>query len=199
MDANENKDTLSEFEIRTERLLIRDMKESDAPDVLEILSDPQTARDAGVPCIKTMEEAKRYARGRWGCRGLTLLSVLKKDDPSLMVGIIEIYPFLDLEPSTLEETDCLGYYMKKNFRGMGYMTEAVKALSEDLFLSGVPGLSLGIFPWNEASKKVAVKSGFSFVTLVRGALELPDKRKEDLEYYVLYNPYEQEDIFDGSV
>ncbi|MBQ6576203.1 MAG: GNAT family N-acetyltransferase [Bacteroidales bacterium] len=198
MDANENKDSLSEFEIRTERLIIRDMNESDAPGVLEILSDPQTARDAGVPCIKTIEEARKYARGGW-VRGLTLLSVLKKDDPSRMVGIMEIYPFLDLEPASLEETDCLGYYMKKCCRGMGYMTEAVKALSEDLFLSGVTGLSLGIFPWNEASKKVAVKSGFSFVTLVRGALELPDKRKEDLEYYVLYNPYELEDIFDGSV
>lgn len=75
-------------------------------------------------------------------------------------------------------------------RGRGYMTEAVKAVKEELFRQGVSQVTIGVFPRNEASKRVASKCGFKLDGLYKDFLELGNDRTEDVEFYFVDNPYQ---------
>ena len=69
------------------------------------------------------------------------------------------------------------------------MTEAVMAVEDDLFRQGVSQVTIGVFPRNEASKRVASKCGFKYDGLYKDFLELGVERTEDVEFYSVNNPY----------
>ncbi len=175
------------IEVRTPRLSMRAMKEEDAKDVLEILSDKETAELGGMNPISSLDAALDYIRFPSG----HLVSIVKEGEKEEVIGIMEVYPkYLFIELDAPEFSYCLGYYTKKSHRGQGYMTEAVKAVREELFRQGVSQVTIGVFPRNEASKKVAHKCGFKFDGLYKDFLELGDDRTEDVEFYSVDNPYQ---------
>ena len=66
----------------------------------------------------------------------------------------------------------------------------IKAIEDDLFQQGVSQISVGIFPRNDASKKVAAKCGFVLDGLYKDFLEFDDEHTEDVEFYHVDNPYQ---------
>ncbi|MBQ1648745.1 MAG: GNAT family N-acetyltransferase, partial [Bacteroidales bacterium] len=55
----------------------------------------------------------------------------------------------------------LGYWLAKEYRGQGYMTEAVQAVKEILFDTWwCDKIMLYVYEGNDASRRVAVKCGF---------------------------------------
>ena len=177
------------IDVRTPRLSLRAMKEEDAKDVLEILSDKETAELGGVRPINTLDEAIDFIRNYISVGHL--VSIVKEGVQEEVIGIMEVYPkYLFFAFDALEYSYCLGYYTRKGYRGMGYMTEAVQAIEDELFRQGVSQVTVGVFPRNEASKKVASKCGFKFDGLYKDFLELEDERIEDVEFYSVDNPYQ---------
>ena len=175
------------IEVRTPRLSMRAMKEEDAKDVLEILSDRETAELGGMNPISSLDGALDYIRFPSG----HLVSIVKEGKEEEVIGIIEVYPkYLFIELDAPEYSYCLGYYTKKSHRGKGYMTEAVKAVKEELFRQGASQVTIGVFPRNEASKRVASKCGFKLDGLYKDFLELGNDRTEDVEFYSVDNPYQ---------
>ena len=175
------------IEVRTPRLSIRAMKEEDAKDVLEILSDKETAELGGMNPISSLDAALDYLRFPSG----HLVSIVKEGKEEEVIGIMEVYPkYLFIELDAPEYSYCLGYYTKKSQRVKGYMTEAVKAVKEELFRQGVSQVTIGVFPSNEASKRVASKCGFKLDGLYKDFLELGNERMEDVEFYSVDNPYQ---------
>lgn len=138
--------------IRTERLLIRPVMEPDAADVLEIRGDIETADAAGVPCMKSMEDAEDYI-AEYSENGRGLAVVLGEE----VIGLIERYEDDELGG------EFMGYYMKKTHRGRGYMTEALTALRNRWVEEGTKIPMLWIFPGNNASCRVAEKSGWTYL------------------------------------
>ena len=174
--------------IRTPRLSLRAMKEEDAKDVLEILSDKETAELGGVEPINTLDEAVDFIRNYIAVGHL--VSIVKEGEREEVIGIMEIYPkYLLFALDALEYAYCLGYYTKTCHRGKGYMTEAVMAVEDDLFRQGVSQVTIGVFPRNEASKRVASKCGFKYDGLYKDFLELGVERTEDVEFYSVNNPF----------
>ena len=174
------------IEVRTPRLSIRAMKEEDAKDVLEILSDKETAELGGMNPISSLDAALDYLRFPSG----HLVSIVKEGKVEV-IGIMEVYPkYLFIELDAPEYSYCLGYYTKKSQRVKGYMTEAVKAVKEELFRQGVSQVTIEVFPSNEASKRVASKCGFKLDGLYKDFLELGNERMEDVEFYSVDNPYQ---------
>lgn len=146
-------ETLSGIEqLTTERLLIRHPVIEDAADIFEIRGDWSTAADAGAYCMESIEDAKQHLTGG---REDWLVIVLGNE----VIGLIEAYFDEELYFDSL----FLGYYMKKNQRGKGYMTEALTAVKNELFKIGYDDLILWIYPDNVASRRVAVKCGWNFV------------------------------------
>lgn len=177
------------IDVRTPRLFLRALKEEDAKDVLEILSDKEAAELGGVSPISSLDEALDFIRNY--IPGGHLVSIVKEGEKEEVIGIMEVYPkYLFIELDAPEFSCCLGYYTKKGHRGQGYMTEAVKAVEEELFRQGVSQVTIGVFPRNEASKRVASKCGFKLDGLYKDFLELGNGRTEDVEFYSVDNPYQ---------
>ena len=145
IDLFEEEDSI----ICTGRLALRLMKEEDAADIFEIRGDWDTASDAGVPCMKSIEEAGDYIQGWYEDSVVIVLG----DE---VIGLIESYT----DDELLYDSTFLGYYMKKNHRNKGYMTEALTTLKKRME-DGKSDTMLWIFPGNEASRRVAVKCGWT--------------------------------------
>ena len=173
--------------IHTPRLQVRPIQESDAADVIEILGDRETAELGAIEPITDMEAALGYVT-KETTDGQRFVMVREHGAPEV-VGIIELYPKSNLfGPYCIEGSYCLGYYTRKNQRGNGFMTEAVNALKRELFERGVSELTVGIFPRNEASKRVALKCGLTYDFFVEDFLIFDDGRKEDIEFFSQTNP-----------
>ena len=140
--------------IKTERLLIRPILEQDAADILEIRGDGDTADWAGVSRMESIEDAKDYINGYIDTD--RCFTIVLEDE---VIGLIELY-------SDEELSSCgffMGYYMKKQHRRKGYMTEALTALRRKWTDEGEEIPMLWIFPGNVASERVALKSGWTYL------------------------------------
>ena len=135
--------------ISTERLTLRLLKKEDAEDIFEIRGDSDTASDAGIPCMDSIEEARDYIT-KW-CED-SMVIVLGNE----VIGLIESY----IDDELPYGSTYLGYYMKKIHRNKGYMTEALTALRKRWIEDGEEVPMLWIFPGNDASRKVAIKCGW---------------------------------------
>ena len=138
--------------LRTERLFIRPVMQPDAADILEIRGDMETADAAGVPRMESLEDAMDYI-AEYSENGRGLAVVLGGE----VIGLIERYEDYELGG------EFLGYYMKKSHRRKGYMTEALTALRNRWVEEGTETPMLWIFPGNDASCRVAEKSGWTYL------------------------------------
>jgi len=77
----------------------------------------------------------------------------------------------------------LGYFLKKDYWGQGYMTEVVKSLC-DLSMAelGLKQLSIITHLENLASQKVAEKSGFNLYRRFKGSDRYSRKMRDYLEF-----------------
>lgn len=93
------------IDVRTPHLSMRAMKEEYAKDVLEILSDKETAELGGMNPISSLDAALDYLRfPSWH-----LVSIVKEGKEEK--GIMEVYPkYLFIELDAPEYSYCLGYY-----------------------------------------------------------------------------------------
>lgn len=62
-----------------------------------------------------------------------------------------------------------GYYLNKNAKGKGYISEAVQLLEKELFAKGIHRLVIECDEKNLASAAVAERCGFAFEGLLRDA------------------------------
>ena len=136
--------------IKTERLVLRPFEDGDAADVLALMSDDYICRMAGIKPFKTIDEAKAFM-ANWEFEAYAMTE--KGGDK--VIGIIQT-PFL-----WWRDAAGLGYWLAAEYRGRGYMTEAIEAVKERLFQDGwCDEILLYVFVGNEASRNVALKCGF---------------------------------------
>jgi RimJ/RimL family protein N-acetyltransferase len=134
----------------TDRLILRRFKEEDLHDVFALMSDDFTCRMAGMPVFKTLERTKKFM-DNWADGAYAITE--KGGDK--VIGIIQTPIFW------WDHCAHLGYWLMEGYRGKGYMTEAVQAMTE-FFLDEwwCDEVHIYIFVGNDASKKVAIKCGF---------------------------------------
>ncbi len=142
--------------IETERLLLRPFDHGDAADCFAFLSDEETCRlDGGYSPFTAMDEEYQQLMNLFASQPGRSVVVLK--ETGRVIGMIHVMPDEQGRPDTVE----LGYVSSPFHRRKGYMSEAVHAVMNDLFTSGIKCITLGIALSNVPSLRMAEKMGFT--------------------------------------
>ena len=146
-------------EIKSERLVLRKLRESDAGLLSKLAGDKEISRMTGTiphPYPQISAEFFLMLNAQSYKRGLSYNYAITHDGDDLM-GVTGL--FYRGNTSEIE----LGYWLGKLYWGHGYITEACRALIEEgrrtLNLSHVHA---GVFSDNPASLRVLEKLGFEF-------------------------------------
>lgn len=148
------------MELRTERLLLRPWKETDAESLYEYAKDPEVGPIAGWPPHKNIEESMDVIRNVFN--GAECYAICERGSDKA-IGAVELK--LNGHTDMTEQADeCeLGYWLGKPFWGRGYMPEAAGELIrhgfEDLNMSTI---WCGYYDGNYKSKRVQEKLGFIY-------------------------------------
>lgn len=148
------------MELKTERLIMRPWKESDAENLYEYAKDPNVGPIAGWPVHTSVENSREIIRDVLSAEE-TYAVCLKEDGKAigsigLMVGVASNLNIPDTEGE-------IGYWIGVPFWGRGLIPEAVNELLrhgfEDLKLDKI---WCGYFEGNTKSKRVQEKCGFVY-------------------------------------
>ncbi|MET8420498.1 GNAT family N-acetyltransferase [Streptomyces sp. NPDC005134] len=144
--------------LTTERLLLRPFHGGDADDVHAACQDPDIQRWTVVPSPYTHADAELFTRklspGGWQDDSMYNFAVVLRDGGA-MTGA------LGINRRNLHGTYEVGFWTAKEHRGLGYMTEAVRAAAHWTFTSlGGDRLEWRAEVGNEPSRAVARRAGF---------------------------------------
>ncbi len=172
-------------ELTTERLIIRTPVEGDVQDIFALMSDQSIATDTGFAPMSTASEVEGHIR-RGMASGL-MFGILEKECPGRVIGVFE----LTLQKkSTASGEKCnyeICYFLHPDARGKGYMTEVVGTMKAYMFAKrDADVLTIYVVPKNDASRRVALKCGFTYDGLKKECGITYRNELVDLEYYTLY-------------
>ncbi len=173
------------IELATVRLIIRTPQERDVHDIFVLMSDLEIAAITGFRPMNTLSEAEGKIRREMD--GGLMFCILEKNLPEKVLGVFEITPH---KTNTVSGEKCnyeICYFLHKEARGKGYMTEVVKRMKRYLFDERMAdSLTIAVLPQNDASRRVALKSGFTYEGLEKKCGMNYLDEVVDLEYYTLY-------------
>ena len=159
------------LELVSARLFLRPLRESDVDLVLELFTDPEMMEYAGGPVkserIRT-EMAASVQRGADGSIGVWCICKAQTKEP---IGTIALLPLPVEAKDTEWELVCtgempegdieIGYFLRKDEWGQGYVSEAVSRVLEFAFsVACLEEIVAVIDPRNTASRKVLERTGF---------------------------------------
>lgn len=146
-------------ELTTERLSLRHIRETDAQRIFDCwASKPEVTKYLTWPTHESVETTKQVL-GFW---------LKEYEDPNCMrwgielretgglIGMIDVVGYRDGNP-------VIGYCSGPAYWGNGYMTEALKAVVEELFSMGYAEILIEAMVDNIGSNRVIEKAGFTRV------------------------------------
>ncbi len=159
------------LELKTERLTITPISDSDLDLVIDVFTDPEVMRFGGGPMSEedirsTMPDWTR--RGGDGCVGIWCISIRTSGEK---LGTLALLPMPVEEHKTdyslvvngqMPEGDIeIGYYLKRSAWGNGYASEAASRLVAEIFKGSQLAEIVATFDvGNAASRRVLEKVGF---------------------------------------
>ena len=136
--------------IVTDRLILRRFDEGDAEDVFALMRDDYIAERAGFRPFKSLGQTQKFMDDwqEWAY-------VITERGSNTVIGIIQT-------PRTGWFNVAIGYWLSAEYRGLGYMTEAVEAVKEYLFdeFRWCNEITIYVYCGNDSSRNVALKCGF---------------------------------------
>lgn len=149
--------------LETERLTLRALVPEDAPTIYTLFSDPEVTRFHGTSTFTEAKQAddfinlctSRYAMKtgiRWGL-------VLKETGALIGTGGFN---------SIVQHRGVIGYDLARDHWGKGYIPEAVQAMVQLGFDTGLHRMHALVMPGNHASMRVLEKLGFVHEGTLRG-------------------------------
>ncbi len=138
--------------LQTARLTLRSFCESDRENALTVLYNDEVKQTYMIPDFPTEDKAIALFHR---------LMDLSKDERHFVYAIdrggklIGWVNDCEMEGNTVE----LGYVIHPDYKGNGYMTEALTACIRELFRMGCEQILCGYFEENPASHRVMLKAG----------------------------------------
>ncbi len=170
-------------QIETERLILKAMEEKDAESILKIKGDKETAWWSDDFRCYDLDDAVDFIV--WGNEEIGILQygIFLKDSDDV-IGYVQVK--IPKATGIRNERE-LGYVLSKEYRRRGYMSEAVNAICNHLFLDKtIWRITLEILPDNLPSLGVARKCGFSFVEELEEQKHRRFVDDKSLDLYVRY-------------
>lgn len=144
--------------LESERLVFRQLKDSDAPEVFKLRSNPDTMKYIPRPLLQNEDEAIAMIH-------MMNAKIVENTDINWAVclkntdKIIGFMGFYRTQPENYRTE--IGYMILPEYEGKGYVTEAVKTMLNYAFNSvGFHSVEAVIDPDNLGSEKVLLKNGF---------------------------------------
>ncbi|MBQ7801774.1 MAG: GNAT family N-acetyltransferase [Oscillospiraceae bacterium] len=140
--------------IRTKRLTLKPFAECDTDSALDLLTNDIIKKTYMLPDFEKHEDALPLFKR---------LTELSQDENHYVRGIYlnkHLIGFLndvEIENGSIE----LGYLIRPDYHGRGYMTEALCGVISDLFDQGYCEVITGAFEDNIASIRVMIKAGMT--------------------------------------
>ena len=163
---------MPEIEIKTDRLLLRELTEDDSDFILKLLNQPSFLKFVGDKGVRTLDDARRHLTkgpiASYAEHGFGLYIVqLRADDTSIgMCGL--------LKRPTLDDPD-FGFGFIPEFWSLGFATEAAQAVLD--YATGVLGLEriVAITSKNNVSSiRVLERVGLQFERMISLAPNAPE-------------------------
>ena len=144
--------------METERLILRQWRESDAEALFKYASDPDVGPRAGWPPHKSVEESLEVIRTFFNNDHTWALELKETGEP---IGCIGYYTYGESNIKIGENDAELGYWIAKPYWNKGLCTEALRVMIDYcLNVKGFKVLWSDFFVDNPASGRVMEKCGF---------------------------------------
>mgnify|MGYP000756238636 FL=1 len=144
--------------IKTERLLLRPFRESDAEDFFKCCQNPNIGNNAGWKPHGSLEESQEILRSVFISQSGIWAIILKED--GRLIGSVGIIPDPKRENP---QARMLGYWLDESHWGKGYMTEAVQSVLDYGFNTlQLSLITANCYPHNERSQQVLKRHGFIY-------------------------------------
>ena len=141
--------------IETDRLLLRDYKETDLNDMHKLWSDKETMRYLDDILCNTLEDTIKYLKIGMANSDGHYFCICEKGN---FIGSIG-YTITNTTP--LGKIVHMGYMLMPEYHGRGYMSEVTKKVIEFAFTKDdCIRITTGCIKEHEASRKVMEKAGF---------------------------------------
>ena len=161
----------------TERLLLRELRPSDASDMFEYASRPDVVRFLpwrAHPDIGYTRRWLEFIRGRYRDGSFYDWAVIKKSSDDGIPKMIGTCGFTAIDLFNM--TGEIGYVINPVYRGRGYAVEAAGAVLEFAFGKlALNRVEAKYVIGNDASRRVMDKLGMSFEGVLRGSVYLKDR------------------------
>jgi ribosomal-protein-alanine N-acetyltransferase len=145
--------------LETERLLLREIRHSDANDLFEVFSDPVAMQYYGSPAHTSPDDTHAWidrVQARYAAREALRWGVTLKSSDDQLIGTCSLHHF---GPGRAET----GYDLNRAYWGRGIMTEAMRAVLTYVFdVLELHRVEAMIDIQNEASKALLLKLGFTY-------------------------------------
>ena len=169
--------------LRTERLTLRPLKMSDAPDLFAYANDPEVSRHVLWNAHRSIADSRRFLRAgiMQYRRGFPGSYAIVLNETGRMIGTIG-YMWINSEFRSCE----IGYSLSRDYWNRGLMTEALQAVIRHSFNT----LSLNRVECqhetdNPASGRVMQKAGMRFEGVMRQRIRNKGKYSDVAVYAVL--------------
>lgn len=175
---------VTNIRIETQRLILRQWKESDLQDLYAYASVPGVGEMAGWVHHGSVEESKQilnmFISGK-------KTFALEWKSTGKVIGSLGIE---ELDPDPVEGEKYgreIGYVLSREYWGRGLMPEAVSAVIDYCFrVLGYDYLTCGHFVNNEQSRRVIEKCGFTYFG--DSLFQTHNSTQEVSRNYILHNP-----------
>lgn len=147
--------------LRTERLVLRPWRESDAKSLFALASDPDVGPAAGWPAHQSVAESAEAIHDVLSAPQTFAITLRDAENPDVPVGAIGLKIGEASDLAIGSDQAELGFWIGKPLWGMGYMPEAVRAVMRYGFLDlGLEAIWAGHTHDNDQSRRVQEKTGF---------------------------------------
>jgi len=158
--------------LRTGRLVIRELSAADAPFMLRLLNEPSFLANIGDRGVRTIPDAEAYIdrgpRASYARHGFGLCAVTLADEGTA-IGICGI-----LKRDALPQPD-LGFAFLPEYWSLGYAFEAASAVRDFARQTlGLPRLLAIVSPGNDSSIRLLGRLGF----VLEGMIAMPGDTHE---------------------
>lgn len=167
--------------IKTERLLLRPLNETDAAEMFKNWTwDERVARYCRWHPHKSIEETKQLLKmyKRQTEKGFDYRWGITLRDGNDLIGVIDV---IDLSED--KKTAEVGYVLTYDYWNNGYLTESLKAVINELFNNGVERILADHHVENIASGRVMEKCGMKFTHFSKAKAKFGSDELCDVKCY----------------
>ncbi|WP_419938765.1 GNAT family N-acetyltransferase [Candidatus Palauibacter sp.] len=176
-----------EFEIRTERMLLRPHRREDVDDIFEFARDPEWGRYLTAPMPYLREHAAEFVEDRF---------LTSRDVWPVWAMVLDgrVVGGVGIEIDSEYATGALGYSLARKHWGKGLTLEAARAVVDWAFRErGLAKVYAYADGRNTQSLRVMEKLGMTREGVLRSHRTLRDERVDDVYYGLLREEWETEE------